>query len=245
MQNRIFSTTSAKAVKAGEYGYLNGIHYLAPASLSGKNMCPHASAGCIALCLGWQSGQASMVKHDDEINSVRASRIVKAKRFMHDRKGYMRDVVKAIELLIRKGKREGLKLCVRLNGSSDIAFEGIACERAGKAFRNVFEAFPDIDFVDYTKNPLRFKRALPANYHLTFSRSETNEATALELLARGVNVAVVFAGDKPATWHGFKVIDGDLHDLRQLDPRAAQGFVIALSPKGSKAKRDTSGFVVR
>jgi hypothetical protein len=65
------------------------------------------------------------------------------------------------------------------------------------------------------------------------------------LLTRGVNVAVVFAGDKPADWNGFTVIDGDLHDLRQLDPRGPRGCVIALSPKGRKAKRDLSGFVVR
>ena len=35
--------------------------------------------------------------------------------------------------------------------------------------------------------------------------------------------------------------------LRHLDPRAPQGdagYVIGLSPKGHKAKKDTSGFVV-
>ena len=110
-----------------------------------------------------------------------------------------------------------------MNGSSDIAWEGI---KIGNS--NVFEMFPDVDFVDYTKNPLRFARALPANYHLTFSRSEHNVQTCLTLLERGVNVAVVFAGDKPATWCGFPVIDGDLHDLRQLDPRGPRGTVIGL-----------------
>ncbi len=47
--------------------------------------------------------------------------------------------------------------------------------------------------------------------------------------------------------HGYPVINGDESDLRQLDPRAAigsPGFVVGLSPKGGKAKRDTSGFVV-
>ena len=72
MQNRIFSTDSAKAIKAQGFGYINAIHYLAPASLSGKNLCSHASPACIALCLGWESGQAGMVKNDDDINSVRA-----------------------------------------------------------------------------------------------------------------------------------------------------------------------------
>lgn len=249
MQNRIFSTDSAKAIKAQGFGYVNAIHYMAPSDLSGVNLCPHASAGCKALCLGWHSGQASMVKHDADLNSVRQSRIDKAQRFMRSRAEYMADVVRSIELLQAKAQRAGKKLCVRLNGSTDIAWEGIACwrklqQRPLEPFRNLFEAFPDIEFVDYTKNPRRFERSLPANYHLVFSRSEENEAQAIELLSHGINVAAVFA-DKPAQWQGFDCIDGDEHDLRQLDPRGARGFVIALSPKGRKAKRDTSGFVVR
>jgi hypothetical protein len=88
----------------------------------------------------------------------------------------------------------------------------------------------------------RFDRALPANYSLTFSRSELNDVDALRLLSRGQNVAVVFAGAKPATWHDYRVVDGDAHDLRHLDPR---GVVIGLSPKGARAKHDSSGFVVR
>jgi hypothetical protein len=66
-------TSSQKAVKAQAYGYLNAIHYLAPADTSGKNLCPKASAGCKALCLGWHSGQSGMVSHDAQINNVRQS----------------------------------------------------------------------------------------------------------------------------------------------------------------------------
>jgi hypothetical protein len=127
-----------------------------------------------------------------------------------------------------------------LNGSSDIGWEGLRIDG-----RNLFELFPTVQFVDYTKIASRFARKLPANYHLTFSRSETNESQALELLARGVNVAVVFAGEKPKMWNGFRVVDGDLHDLRHLDSRGARGFVVALSPKGPRARKDSSGFVVR
>jgi hypothetical protein len=259
MQNRIFSVDSAKAVKAQAYGWLNAIQYLAPAGFGGtKNLCVNASPACIALCLGLHSGQAGMVADADHgMNSVRQSRVDKTNRFMRDRANYLLDVVRSIDLLIARARREGFKLCVRLNGSSDVAFEGIRfeIERAptGRATKitlsssanNIFQHYPEIDFVDYTKIARRFDRVLPANYHLTFSRSETNEQEAIALLARGVNVAVVFAGVKPATWQGFDVIDGDLHDLRQLDPRGPQGFVIALTPKGRKAKRDTSGFVVR
>src|SRR5215475_6089227 len=106
MKNRIFSTTSAKAIKAQDFGWLNAIQYLAPHDLSGKNLCSHASPGCIALCLGWMSGQAGMVSDlDNDTNEVRQSRIVKAKRFMHDRAGYLVDMVRAIDNLIKHAPR--------------------------------------------------------------------------------------------------------------------------------------------
>ena len=155
MQNRIFSVDSAKAVKAQGYGYLNAIHYLAPSNLSGFNLCPHASPACALACLGWTSGQAGMVSNDADMNSVRLSRIVKAKRFMREREAYMRDVVRAIELAKRAARRKRLKLAVRPNGSSDIAWEGVACVRNGQQYRSIMHAFPELQFVDYTKNPRR------------------------------------------------------------------------------------------
>ena len=127
---------------------------------------------------------------------------------------------------------------MRLNGATDLAWEGLSPE--------TFTANPDIQFVDYTKSP---KRALahatgkmPRNYHLTFSRSETNEAQCLEVLAAGGNVAVVSSQPMPDAYLGAPVIDGDESDLRHVDP---PGVVVWLSPKGAKAKADRSGFVVR
>jgi hypothetical protein len=76
MKNRIYSTDSAKAAKAQGFGYLNAIHYMAPASIAGVgNLCPNASPACLAACLGWYSGHAGMVKTDSDRNSVRQSRI--------------------------------------------------------------------------------------------------------------------------------------------------------------------------
>lgn len=242
MENRIFSTDSAKAAKAQGYGYLNAIHYMAPADVAGVgDLCPSRTPGCTAACLGWYSGQASMVANDADINSVRQSRMDKARRFMRDRAAYMRDVVRAIELAERKAARMGLQLCVRMNGSTDISWEGIACERDGVRYRNIMAAFPHIQFVDYTKIASRMRRALPANYHLTLSRTERNDATVTDIVRAGGNAAVVF--DRvPVRWNGMRVIDGDAHDLRHLDPR---GVIVGLTPKGRKAKRDTSGFIVR
>ena len=214
MQNTIFSVDSAKAIKAQGYGYLNAIHYMAPADVAGVgNLCPKATDGCRAACLGWYSGQAGMVSHDTDINSVRKSRMDKARRFMKDRAAYMADVVRAIEQAERKAARMGLTLCVRMNGSTDISWEGIACERNGVRFRNLMEAFPHIQFVDYTKIASRMRRPLPANYHLTLSRNESNDAAVADIVGAGGNAAVVF-DQVPATWRGIRVIDGDAHDLR-------------------------------
>ena len=245
MQNRIFSVDSAKAVKAQSYGYLNAIQYLAPASTSGFNLCPWSTVSCRALCLGWFSGQAGMVTNqasaDAQSNSVRQSRLDKSRRFMRDRRAYMRDVVKSIELLQRRAARMFLLLCVRMNGATDIAWEGVPCERNGVPYRNIFEAFPDVQFVDYTKGAARLYRKRPENYHLTLSYTGENESDCRKALAAGHNVAVCFDA-LPAAFLGADVIDGDKHDLRHLDPK---GVIVGLLPKGRAAKADKSGFVVR
>jgi hypothetical protein len=256
---RFLSVDSPKAVKAQGYGFLNGINYGAPAETAGQgNMCPHASPGCLALCLGLYSGQAAMVKPGGT-NNVRESRIAKTAYFMQDRPGFMAELAYHVARLHRDAAAQGMRAACRPNGAWDVAFEGIRVPVSAElaeslsanlgrkvpagSYRNIMELFPEVRFLDYTKNPTRFARKLPDNYHLTFSLSETNESTARRLLADGHNVAAVFANGLPETYLGKAVINGDAHDLRFLDPKG--GFIIGLSPKGSKAKRDQSGFVVR
>jgi hypothetical protein len=238
--DRLLSVDSAKAEKAIKYGYLNGIHYMAPYDTAGAgNLCPSATEGCKALCLGKYSGQASMVADlEHGTNSVRESRIAKARMFMYDRETYLRHLERQIVKLVAKAKRNSLVPCVRLNGSTDIAFERM---RYGPDRLTLLERFPEVRFVDYTKIASRLDNA-PRNLSLTFSRAENNDAECLAALARGHNVAVVFGNGLPTTWNGYPVINGDLHDLRQLDPK---GCVVGLSPKGSRAKGDASGFVLR
>ena len=230
---RFFSVDSPKAVKAQKYGWLNAINYMAPHSLAGVgNLCPNASAGCIALCLGEHSGNAALYP------AVLKSRIAKAQLLMRDRQAFLKEMTAGIRRARATAQHQKLRLCVRLNGATDIAWERLAPA--------IFADNADLQFVDYTKSPKRAlehaRGQLPANYHLTFSRSETNKADCLRVLEAGGNVAVVFAGAFPAEYLGFPVIDGDDHDLRHLD---GHGVVVALSPKGRKAKADNSGFVVR
>ena len=257
MQNKIFSIDEAKAAKSQAFGWLDAIHYMAPFDLAGVgNLCPHSTPGCRSLCLGEFSGQAALAK-PGEVSAVGKSRREKAVRFMTDRTAYLQDVARSIGLAVKTANNRGLKPCVRLNGSTDIAWEGIqvvltvqSARLISKAigrdvqpatYRNLMDLFPEVQFMDYTKSAKRCQRKLPANYHLTLSRSEMNEQEALEHARNGGVVAVVF--DKvPNTWHGLPVINGDKHDLRFLD---APGSIVGLEPKGNKAKRDQSGFVVR
>jgi hypothetical protein len=230
---RFFSVDSPKAVKAQKYGWLNAINYMAPHRLAGVgNLCPHASKGCVALCLGEHSGNAALYP------AVLKSRIAKAQLMMRDRPQFLKEMTAGIRRARATAKHQKLNLCVRLNGATDVAWERLA--------PSVFADNADLQFVDYTKSVKRAlehaRGQLPANYHLTFSRSETNEADCRRVLEAGGNVAVVFAGEFPEHYLGFPVINGDAHDLRHLDGR---GVVVALSPKGRKAKADKSGFVVR
>jgi hypothetical protein len=256
---RFFSFDSPKAIKAKKYRYLNAINYMAPHKSAGVgNLCSHASVGCIDLCLGRESGQASMVSANTNwTNNVRDSRERKARFFMKARQAYMEEMAHHVASAIRSAKRKRIKLAVRPNGSTDVAYEAIrfyvSPDLAKKLSRmsghivphgiqTILTLFPRVQFLDYTKNPNRMRRQLPSNYDLTFSLSESNLSDALSVLASGRNVAVVFADGLPTRWHGYKVIDGDKHDLRHLDPK---GVVVGLSPKGNKAKRDTSGFIQR
>ena len=115
-----------------------------------------------------------------------------------------------------------------------------------KLSRHFARKFPSLRVYDYTKVPGSIgHKSNPSNLHLTLSRDENNESKALELLAAGHNVAVVFASDSlPDSWKGFPVIDGDEHDVRFLD---APGSVVGLRLKGTKAAKKVaidSGFAV-
>ena len=146
----------------------------------------------------------------------------------------MEQLVSEVEKAIRITKKNLLTPCFRLNGTSDIRWETVPCERNGQTFDNIMTAFPDVQFYDYRK--LNKWENLPSNYHLTFSLNEANMNTAEHT---PLNVAVVFRKALPAMFMGRKVIDGTTTDLRFLDPK---GVVVGLVAKG-RARKDTSGFV--
>ena len=229
------SIDNPKASKATAYGYLNAILYMAPSDSAGVgNLCPHSGA-CRELCLGEHSGQAS-IRKEGEDNATTLARKARARAYMTDRELFLRYVQFDIERLQRIAERMGLRLCYRFNGATDVAVPPWLCN-----------LFPNVTFIDYTKNPNRMAQylagKLPANYSLTFSRDTHNERLAERFLTQGGNIAVVFE-QRPAAWRGFQVIDGDRHDIR-TPTMDGHGVVVGLTPKGAKAKRDMSGFIVR
>lgn len=265
ISSALWNVDSPKAIKSRKYGALNAILYMAPHTLANVgNLCPNASAGCIKACLGVHSGQAAMVANSanpQSLNNVRRSRINKAQNFMRNRAAFMSEMALQLAKAYRAATRENFELIARPNGSTDIAFEAIKLvidETTAKqiarligrpfahgTYRNIFEVFPFVRFNDYTKSFKRMAKFcagdMPSNYHLTFSRSETNAADVARVIELGGNVAAVF-DTLPDTWHGRRVINGDEHDLRCNDPR---GVIVGLVPKGAKPKKDASGFVLR
>jgi hypothetical protein len=217
-----------KMQKSVKFGYLSVILYLAPYKLSGVNICPKASKGCIAGCLNL-SGRGVF-------DSVKQSRLNKTKYFLQDRVKFLNQLDREIKNYHKRATALNLKLNVRLNGTSDLPFERYKLENG----LSLMDNNPTIDFHDYTKIKNRLTDALPKNYQLTFSKSESNDNEIQELImTTKQNIAVVF-NKLPRTYLGRKVIDGDLNDLRFLDPKNS---IVGLIAKG-KAKKDNSGFVV-
>lgn len=233
MKNVLSIASDAKTVKGSKLGFLTGILYLAPSDLSGYQVCSMAKlAGCEAACL-YTAGRGVFT-------SIQRARVAKTKRFFEERDAFMNDIEYSIKALIRKAARMGLTPLVRLNGTSDIVWENIPF----KQYANIMQAFPEVQFYDYTKIPTR--KNIPANYDLTFSYSGVSsfkkaivKAHANEKLAR---IAVVFDKQEnfPDTFLGRKVLIGDNSDVRHLD---SKNSIVALYAKG-KAKKDKTGFVV-
>jgi hypothetical protein len=235
--NLLSCGSNAKTVKGDGSEYLTAIMYLTPWKSAGINVCAMAElAQCIEPCLnGAGRGQMS---------SVQLGRARKTEWFATDRDGFMVQLVKDCEAFVKYCAKQTVTPCVRLNGTSDIRWELIPVYRKGVKYANVFAAFPEVTFYDYTKIANR-KVSKIQNYHLTWSYSGANPAyAAMAATAKvnGLNIAVVFRKKEniPASFLDLPTIDGDRDDMRFLDPK---GVVVALYAKG-KAKRDTSGFVI-
>ena len=218
---KLLTTANFKTVKGEKLGVLTGILYLAPAKISGYEVCPRRSAGCTAACL-YTAGMGAF-------SNVQQARINKTKMYFEDRPNFLFQLEKDIKALVKKAKKLNMKPAIRLNGTSDINWMS----------SGIMDKFPDVQFYDYTKVLRRLTDKIPTNYNITFSKSEDNNSECETALELGFNVAAVFK-NLPQQYMGRQVINGDETDVRFAD---GKGVVIGLTAKG-KARKDLSGFVI-
>lgn len=242
MKLNLLGSQNAKTIKGEKtQGIKTYILYLAPHTMNSKgiNLCSHATEGCKASCL-FSSGNAMFPK-------VVESRIKKSNLFVENRNEFFSLLIADLINIKNKHSRELNKIAIRLNGTSDIPYEKYIIEDN----KNIFEMFPEVQFYDYTKNPIRMKKDLPSNYHLTFSYSEkVGDDILNDILSSGKNVAVVFDKKLPNEWMNSKVVDGDVDDVRFNNVGGFRGLIIGLKYKkvvteGAKNDISENDFVVK
>jgi len=241
--------SNPKVAKNGKLDVFAAPLHLAPFNLSGFQVCAQASPGCAAACLHTAGNPAYMAGKEK-------SRIIKTRAYFKERAAFMAVLTFEIAALQRKAAKLDMQAAVRLNATSDLPWEVRKVTIDGKSV-NFMEYFHEVQFYDYTKitkRALQHARGeMQENYHLTFSRTESNHADVAKVLAAGGNVAMVLsrqaykaaisAGLNARQWAAVghdKIIDGDAHDYRPADPR---NVVVALKAKGD-ARHDASGFVI-
>ena len=216
---------------------------LAPAKMSGYQVCPDASPDCEAFCLH-SAGNPVYLPVKTK------SRIAKTRLFFENRNLFLAMMVKELQREVRKAAKDAVTLAMRPNMTSDIPLEKYSCTYTGKRMPiidMIHLLAPEMPIYDYTKNPRRdMSREF---YTFTFSLSEKNETDAVAQLERGINVAVVFdtKAGHPLPSHYtlggkvFEVINGDKHDVRFTDPK---GVIVGLTAKGEARGLGTDyGFV--
>ena len=205
-------SSTFKHKKSLKYGELTVSLYLAPAKMSGYEVCPGRNAECTRLCLN-QSGK-NIGPQKIAGDYINRSRITKTKLFFEQRDFFMDWMIAEVEAAKRKAERMTYKLSIRLHNTSDISPEEFT--RNGQ---NILQMYPEIQFYEYTKVASRVDLMKKyKNYDVTFSYTGYNLTECQNMLLNKIRVAVVFKR-VPDEWQGYPVIDGDAYDMRYKDDR--------------------------
>jgi hypothetical protein len=232
---------------------------LAPHSTSGLNnfdTCPNASSECRKNCLGTEAGGNRQYP-----DTALSSKVLRTHFIAKHPEHAARLIDYEIENHKKKSKKEGKIPGVRLNITSDFAWEHYAPK--------MFERHKDVQFYDYTKSPNRVMRQYeprdrgshfnrvghPSNYHLTLSHTgadhpESNDAHVSRVLENGGVVASVFQKGKVKPTHfedvktgkRYPIVNGDDDDNTfdrhstsgKTEGKKGHGVVSGLQLKGVK-----------
>lgn len=202
------------------------VMYLLPHRLSGLlNVCTHSSRGCRKACLH-SAGRLGLPPAE-------LAKYVRTMFLAEMPWHFIAALCSEIAMHQRRVAARGRRLVVRMNGTSDVPWERFVPE--------LFDLFSDVLFQDYTKDWSRIGQT-PDNYYLVASATENDSDDKIACHSGNVVVPVaVRRGDPlPDTMFGRTVIDGDLHDLRLIDPQDRN--IVAVRAKGDGVG-DTSGFI--
>ena len=217
----------------------------ATSGLHGFDVCANASSECRRGCLGLTAG-GNRTHADHSLSSKVYKTHFLAKHPEH----FARILDNEIGNHVKASKKIGMKPGVRLNVTSDIAWE--------KSAPHLFERHPDAQYYDYTKMANRVgRRDNPSNYHLTLSHTgtdhpESNDREVARTLSRGHGVAMVYQRGKGVprpthvedvkTGRRYPILNGD-NDDNTFDRHESaglseggqgQGVVSGLKLKGIK-----------
>ena len=176
------------------------------------NVCSHSSAGCRGVCLH-ESG------HLGKRNGTIA-KLARTALYAIDPDAFWLLIDDEIRRHTARVAKQGKRLAVRINGTSDIDVPLWLVDKWDTADGR------GVVFTDYTKRtdvPLGWDHRAPGrNRYTVFSATErTTDAQIHDIIAAGHNVVVPFqvkrGEDLPQSYLGHTVIDGDKHDLRFLD----------------------------
>lgn len=226
---RLLTMRSAKVDKSGGAGFLSVILHLQPAARFAGDVltlstCPWATAGCVKVCLQF----AGRMRFGGSF----FARLWRTWLLVDAPEVFGRMLIEEIKRAQRRAVRKGLGFTARLNGTSDLSWESLTF-----GGRTVFEHLPGVSWYDYTKSADRAAGVKVPGYHLVYSHNEKSDPRQeAAILKAGGSVAMVFdlkgGADLPETVkigrRRFPVIDGDVTDLRHLDPA---GVVVGLKYK--------------
>jgi hypothetical protein len=252
ISHRDLLSTNPKTEKSHVQTY---ILHLAPADISGVNVCPGAG-NCRKICLHFAGNPVYMT-------NKQKARIRRTLSFTAENQRFVQILIMAI--LDKINKNPGEPIAVRLNGTSDILWENVDLTITpefstfcrikfghqlpiGK--RNIFEIFniiatnngPRVIFYDYTKIKRNWAECRRVGYHLTFSFDGWDNASNLKIahdaMQNNVNIAAAFnvkrgkdlifdpiSADKIKRWLGAVPLVCD-GDLTDFRPNDPKGGVI-------------------
>ena len=208
----LLSQQNAKTDKGIKKGYLTYTLQLSPNTTSGFNVCPSSTPECRANCNAFSG---IVAKYPKTRGKIIRKRIERTSLYFNNKELFRILLLADVYTAWKNAEKKGYQLVLRLNCFSDLPWlEEI------KTIKK--EISNKIIFYDYTKIWSRIETKISQKkedgYYLLFSWSGRNEEKCLKALKNNINVAVPFYPIIPKKFLGYPVIDGDIDDLRFLDP---------------------------